>query len=95
MMVFKSLEWYKKHPEVIVRHHGERWSDLHIHVLLLLFKNGEPLDEMTRMLGRTETSVMAQLARQKMIWYDSSSYNYYLRGPRGSIPSLYNGKNFR
>ena len=34
-------------------------SDLHIHILLLLFKNGESLDEMTRMLGRTENGVIA------------------------------------
>lgn len=90
MATFKSLEWYKKHPEIIVRHHKERWTDLQIHVLLLLFKNDESLHEMTHMLGRTEYGILSQLERQKMIWCDASGrigprYTYYFR----KLPSGY------
>ena len=96
MARFHSLEWYKKHPEVIVRHHGERWSDLHIYVLRLLFNNQEPLHEMTRMLGRTEYGVLAQLHRQGLIWYNNhpgrAPIGYYRKG-WGFKP--YNGRDFR
>lgn len=81
-MAFKPLAWYKKHPEIVARHHGERWSDLHIHILLLAFAAKESLHEMSRMLGRTEYGILSQLARQNMIWCDASgkigrSYSYY------------------
>lgn len=103
MAFFKSLDWYKKHPEVLVRHHGERWTDLHIHILLLCFANKESLYEMTRMLGRTENGVLAQLVRQKMLWCDASGrigrrYSFYYRVPKipgtrqGYTQKLYNGK---
>jgi hypothetical protein len=98
MANFKSLEWYKKHPEIIVRHHGERWTDLQIHVLLLLFKQDESLYEMTHMLGRTEYGILSQLERQKMIWCDATGrigprYTYYFRKlPSGYTQQFYNGK---
>lgn len=106
MATYKSLDWYKKHPEVLVRHHGERWTDLHIHILLLCFANKESLHEMTRMLGRTENGVLAQLVRQKQIWCDASGrigrrYSFYFRKPIdnrsiiGYTQNPYNGKNFR
>ena len=91
MATFKSIEWYKKHPEVVVRHHKQKWTDLQIHILLLLFKEKQSIHEMTRMLGRTEYGVLAQLSRQKMLWFDNKNYNYYY----SKSYQLYNGKNFR
>lgn len=91
MAIFKSIEWYKKHPEVVVRHHKEKWTDLQIHILLLLFKEKQSIHEMTRMLGRTEYGVLAQLLRQKMLWFDNRNYNYYY----SKSYQPYNGKAFR
>jgi len=70
MQRYKTLDWYREHPEVLVRHHGQRWTKLHNEVLRLLFWDYQPLAEMTRMLGRTETAVMHQLCKQKLIWWD-------------------------
>ena len=84
-MRYKNLEWYKRHPEVLVRHHGERWTELQIHVLKLLFRHNQPLSEMTRMLGRTDYGVLAQLSRQKLIWWDKNCFCYRVRDRRAPV----------
>lgn len=91
-MQYKNLGWYKNHPEIIVRHHNERWSELHIHILVLLYNEKESLKEMTHLLGRTENGILGQLHRQKLIWFDKYTMNYY---KRGKTALRYNGKDYR
>lgn len=64
-------------PETVVRHHGRRWTELHDHVLLLAFAAGEPVNELVRMLGRTEGSVLRRLNRLRVIWYDGTKYRLW------------------
>ena len=91
-MRYKNFEWYKNHPEVIARHHGERWTPLQIEVLKLGFKSKISLEEMTRMLGRTEYGILSQLQKQKLIWFDNRAMVYYKR-EKGY--NLYDGRQYR
>lgn len=91
MSRFKTLDWYREHPEVLVRHHGQRWTVLHNEVLRLLFFDYQPLAEMTRMLGRTETAVMNQLSRLKLIWWDTRWMTYRVWSKN---VVLYDGRTF-
>ena len=91
-MRYKNFEWYKNHPEVIARRGGERWTDLQIEVLKLCYESKVSLEEMTRMLGRTEYGVLSQLHKQKLIYFDNVKMVYYKRG-KGY--NLYDGRSHR
>lgn len=95
MAKLKSIEWYKEHPEVLVRHHATRWTTLQIKVLIMLFEAKESLYEMTRMLGRTEYGIFYQLQKQKLVVYDSLAHRYYQYDKKTYRRSLYDGKGHR
>lgn len=92
--VFKSAKWFVENPEVVIRHHRELWTELHLDILRRLFKTRQTLSEMTRMLGRTEYSILGQLAKQKLIWYDTSSHRYFKRHTLRGERVEYDGKSF-